>query len=187
MPDDTLMDVLDPHLEADAAQLRAEVVAALEGERARWRDPAADGAHDSYLREPPSREDVERVWREFWVPLLRDEGRVSLARLKGELYDCHHLIMAAPRVYRHVTGGLLEDPTASAEAVTALADQHVGRLLRTLGAEIHEAEAARLRDRLARADRLRAAAARVAPYLELDGELEDYDDAVAAFHAALRD
>lgn len=70
---------------------------------------------------------VERVWREYWLPLLRDPvtGRLNVAQLKGELYDAWHLVNEARAVYRHVTGGLCDDLTASAEGIIASAEHAV--------------------------------------------------------------
>src|SRR5690606_39517010 len=76
---------------------------------------------------PISAEDeIERVWQTYWLPTLRGEdGKVSLERLKAELYDAYFLVDQARRVYHHVTGGLTDDLTASADGIIALAE--IGR------------------------------------------------------------
>lgn len=100
----------------------------IDPELAQLEEQTRDGAHESleYRRGRP--EDVERVWREFWFPALakkglRDGFTFSIEALKAELYDAYHLIMEAPKVYRHVTGGMCDDPCASAEGINAMADE----------------------------------------------------------------
>jgi hypothetical protein len=93
-----------------------------------------EGAHESFAIEAGTEQEVERVWREFWRPALVDRrGKLDPAKLKRELYDLHHLIHAAPSVYSHVTGGMIQDPCASAEAVIAAAESRVARIVRELG------------------------------------------------------
>jgi hypothetical protein len=71
---------------------------------------------------------IEECWRVFWLPLIRDEdGRVSMAKLKGELFDARHLVMTAPKVYRLVTGGLTDNPCASYKGIAAAFQKHVAR------------------------------------------------------------
>lgn len=93
--------------------------------------------HETFEVRDTSPEAVERVWRTFWLPAIRDPGtgRVDLQRLKAELYDCHHLIMNAPRVYHRVTGGLCGDPCASAEGILALYEKKQAELLEALRRE----------------------------------------------------
>ena len=74
----------------------------------------------------PTSTEVERVWREYWLPLLRRaDGRLNVGQLKGELYDAWHLVNEARAVYRHVTGGTCDDLTASAEGIIASAEHAV--------------------------------------------------------------
>jgi hypothetical protein len=86
-----------------------------------------EGAHPSFDGRPPTAAEVEHIWQTFWLPAVTEDGRVSLPKLKGELYCAWYLIKQAPLVYHHVTGGLTDDPCASAEAITAAADRHLAR------------------------------------------------------------
>jgi hypothetical protein len=99
-----------------------------------------EGAHPSFVLDVPSQEGVEEVWRTYWAPLVEDGG---LARLKGELYDYFHLVTEARKVYRHVTGGLTDDLTASAEGIIALADNRVGELTEALRQRVTTLQAER--------------------------------------------
>lgn len=112
--------------------------------------PQVEGAHPSLLVDVPTLADVERVWRDYWGPMVAEGG---LPRLKGELYDAHHLVNEARKVYRHVTGGLTDDLAASGEGIIALADARVEDLTRALRDEVAalQAEVEELRTRLARA------------------------------------
>ena len=85
-----------------------------------------DGADDSLELHRPAPAEIERIWRTFWLPAITTNRRFDPAKLKAELYDAHHLIMEAPKVYRHVTGGMCDDPCASAEGINAMADKRIG-------------------------------------------------------------
>lgn len=113
------------------------------------RRPLAEGAHKSLEVRPSSPAEVERVWRDFWLPAFVEEEedddgrrrrRLNLQKMKGELFDMHHLVMNAPKVYRHVTGGATDDPCASAEGIIAMADHRVAELTTELRDRIEELE-----------------------------------------------
>jgi hypothetical protein len=97
----------------------------------------AEAAHTSLDVDLPDEEKIERNWRAYWLPLLLDaSGKISLRKLKGELYDAFHLVNESRKVYRHVTGGVTDDLTASAEGIIAMADRQVERRLDELRGEI---------------------------------------------------
>jgi hypothetical protein len=77
----------------------------------------AEGAHHSLELVQPTQEEIDRVFVEEWVPLLTEGGRLSLEKLKRELYDLHFLCENARVVYRTVTDGLTDNLTASAEGI----------------------------------------------------------------------
>jgi hypothetical protein len=101
---------------------------------------------------------IEVVWREYWrglfmlsgpgdehlagakldaaLIMLEKRGLLNLAALKAELYDAYFLVDNARKVYRHVTGGLTDDLTASAEGVIAMADRRVWRLIEQSGGSL---------------------------------------------------
>ena len=82
-------------------------------------------AHKSFAVLDRDEAEVQRVFRDFWLPLISVDGKVSLAKLKGELFEMHHLIMTAPKVYRLVTGGATDDPCASFEGIEAAYERHL--------------------------------------------------------------
>ena len=81
---------------------------------------------------------VEQVWVRYWAPILASGG---ISALKGELYDSFFLVNEARQVYRHATGGLCDDLTASAEGIIAMDHARVERLTQALRDRIGELEA----------------------------------------------
>jgi len=81
---------------------------------------------------------VEQVWVRYWAPILASGG---ISALKGELYDSFFLVNEARQVYRHATGGLCDDLTASAEGIIAMDEARVERLTQALRDRIGELEA----------------------------------------------
>lgn len=73
-------------------------------------------------RREDSRE-VERVWREFWAPIVLRGGKVNLAQVKRELFDFRQVIESVPKVYLAVTGGRVSKPLTDPEVVIALANE----------------------------------------------------------------
>lgn len=95
-----------------------------------------EGAHPSF-RVDDDPEAVERVWRTVWLPLLTNglpgyPADAIMARIKGELYDYAHLCEEARKVYRHVTGGVVDRLDVSGEAVIATADHRIASLVAAL-------------------------------------------------------
>lgn len=110
---------------AELAAARASV-APVEDEKR----PGPEFAHHSLVVDTPDRTAVERVFRAYWLPLLQNEhGQISVEKLKGELYDAWHLVNEARKVYRHITGGVTDDLTASADGIIAMAERQVERRL----------------------------------------------------------
>lgn len=134
------MDVIDPEA-LTPEDTHAELAQAIAEERESWRDPHRDGAHESFRLHTPAEDEIERVWQTYWLPTLRGEdGKVSLERLKAELYDAYFLVDQARRVYHHVTGGLTDDLTASADGIIALADRRIEDLTRGLREALEDAK-----------------------------------------------
>lgn len=189
-----MTDAFDPEA-LTPEDTRAELAQAIAEERESWRDPHRDGAHESFRLHAPAEDEIERVWRNYWLPTLRGEdGKVSLERLKAELYDAYYLVDQARRVYHHVTGGLTDDLTASADGIIALADRRIEDLTRGLREALEDAQGeARLwlircekaRDAVLAARRLvRAIDAAGGPEAVL-GALDDTIEAAAALAESL--
>lgn len=97
-----------------------------------------DEPHMSFTEHVPSPREVQRVWATYWMPLLRDEGGTfNYERLKGELYDAWFLVNEARKVYRHITGGLMDDLTAASEGVISMAERAIQR---RIYAAVHKGE-----------------------------------------------
>lgn len=93
--------------------------------------------------------DVEKVWSEFWWPLLVatvtergedyrhaqfDDGTLTLsgpllAQIKRELFDLHTISTVVPQVYSHATGGAMSKATYNdVGQITALIDEHYAEI-----------------------------------------------------------
>ena len=73
-------------------------------------------------------EDYEKTFKEFWQEILcLPDGSLNLDQVKRELHDYHTLLDNVPKVYSHVTGGLISKPNTVAEAVIAEADDCVNK------------------------------------------------------------
>jgi hypothetical protein len=66
--------------------------------------------------------DVERVWKEFWLPIVLDEGRVDVQKVKAELFDYHTMMGEVAEVYCEITGGRISKQLTRASAVIAVHD-----------------------------------------------------------------
>lgn len=98
-------------------------------------------AHESLVIDAPSKDQVERLWRAYWMPLLMVDGRISMPKLKGELYDAYFLVDNARRVYHHVTAGATDRLTASAEGIIAMAERVVERRVENLEVQVADLKA----------------------------------------------
>lgn len=66
--------------------------------------------------------EVERVWNEFWKPIVCKNETLDIEQIKKELCDYLFLLEQVPKVYNHITNGLLSKPNYYADAVIAAAD-----------------------------------------------------------------
>ena len=85
--------------------------------RGRLKDGVPEHPRDS------TDEDVERVYNEFWLPIITEEmadgehvGIMPMA-VKRELYDYSILLEHVPKVYMYATGGRVSKPNTVAAAV----------------------------------------------------------------------
>lgn len=69
-------------------------------------------------------DEVEKVWREFWEPIVIKDSQLDLEQIKKELYDFYCAMQEVPRVYCHITGNNLSKITYKAEVVIDAADDH---------------------------------------------------------------
>ena len=67
--------------------------------------------------------DVEKDW-EFWKDIIMKDGVIDIEQLKKELSDFSMILDEVPKVYDHITGGLLSKPTYPADVVITQADDH---------------------------------------------------------------
>jgi hypothetical protein len=86
----------------------------------------------------PVTDEVEKVWRDFWVPLVAPNGTPDMGLIKNELSDFHHLIEQVPKVYMHVTGGMVSKHMTRASVVCSLHDDHVTELVEEREKEVRD-------------------------------------------------
>ncbi len=99
------------------------------------------------------RQECARLFDEFWKPLVcNDDGSIHQDKLNAELWDCCQVMMEVPKVYDHITNGLLSKPNYPAAVVIAEYDDQTTRFVD----ECVKEETAALRARVA----------------ELEGEVE---------------
>lgn len=100
-----------------------------------------DLPHETFVQHSPRQDEVQRVFSEYWMPLLTEgesKGGFNLERLKGELYDAWFLVNEARLVYRHVTAGLTDDLTASAAGIISMSER---KIRERIYAAVHRGEA----------------------------------------------
>lgn len=69
--------------------------------------------------------DIEKVWAEFWEPLVVVDGEVRLDHIKRELYDYWVLLEEVPKVYMYITDGRVSKPNTAAFHIIAAHDEAV--------------------------------------------------------------
>jgi hypothetical protein len=99
-------------------------------------------AHASFEPHGADGAEIDRVWQTYWRELLvLPDGSLNKAALRAELYDAWWLVNEARRVYRHVTGGLCDDLTASADGIIACADRREAERVELLKERLRDREA----------------------------------------------
>ena len=74
-------------------------------------------------------DDEEKVWKEFWLPLIENEyGIIDLDKVKKELFDYHFLLTQVPKVYCEITGGLLSKTNYHAETIIQQYEENLNKL-----------------------------------------------------------
>jgi hypothetical protein len=68
--------------------------------------------------------EVEEVWRKFWLPIVSKNGKIDMEQIKKELYDFHTAIENVPKVYCHVTGNRISKANTLSADVIAVADDY---------------------------------------------------------------
>ena len=102
------------------------------------------------MSKEPTDKDVEKVWQEFWVPVLYPAGYESVAsdaldleQVKRELYDFKRVMDEVDKVYIHVTGGKFSKCLTPAQWIIDAADEHYEKMWSDYNKEVEEALAVR--------------------------------------------
>ena len=67
-------------------------------------------------------DEVEKVYRQFWKPIVAKFGFVNMRQVKRELFDYYNFMEETAKVYDHVTGGRISKVNTCADAVIGEAD-----------------------------------------------------------------
>jgi F0F1-type ATP synthase delta subunit len=88
-------------------------------------------------------EDYETTFEEFWKDLVTNpDGSLNIDQVKRELHDYNCMLDEVPKVFCHVTGGLISKPNTKADFVIEEFENYVDKLLKE---EVEDAlEVARL-------------------------------------------
>lgn len=92
---------------------------------------------------------VEKTWNEFWKDIVcNEDGSINVEQVKKELSDYYFILEQVPKVYTHITNGLLSKPNYYAKTVidefescqSKLIEKEIVKddLLQILGGEISE-------------------------------------------------
>lgn len=68
-------------------------------------------------------EEVDKVWGEFWGPLLIKRGVLDVEAVKRELFDYHHLIQELPCLFMAATGDMVSKPNTDIDVVISLIEE----------------------------------------------------------------
>lgn len=68
-------------------------------------------------------------WNEFWKGICENEnGDVDILQVKKELSDYRFILNQVPKIYKHITGGLLSKPMYDAQTIITKADDYYQEL-----------------------------------------------------------
>lgn len=74
--------------------------------------------------EEKMQEAVERVWKEFWLPIVAPSGELDIEQVKLELYDAYILIHGLSYIYSDLSGHQASKPTTDPQVILDLAQEH---------------------------------------------------------------
>jgi hypothetical protein len=76
-------------------------------------------------------EDYETTFEEFWKELVENpDGSLNIDQVKRELHDYSKMLDEVPKVYCHVTGGLISKANTKAEEVIEEFENYVEKRIR---------------------------------------------------------
>lgn len=72
---------------------------------------------DKHMSDKEKDKECEKVYKEFWKPIVEKKGRIDKKQLMRELWDWHYQMEQIPIIESEITGGLLSKIGYSAEQV----------------------------------------------------------------------
>jgi len=64
---------------------------------------------------------------DFWKSIIYKNGKLDEDQVLKELFDYYFVMQQVPKVYYHITNGLLSKLMYTAETVTAVADDYLNK------------------------------------------------------------
>lgn len=69
--------------------------------------------------------DYQKIFKDFWKELVcNQDGTLNMDAVQRELADYYFMPQEVPKVYDHVTGGVVSKPNTYAFEVNLVADEH---------------------------------------------------------------
>ena len=97
-----------------------------------WPDdlPFPIAGTNSGLGYSEEQEDYETTFEEFWKEIVESpDGSLNIDQVKRELHDFWVMMGEVPKVYCHVSGGLISKANTCSEAVIEEADAVLDRMI----------------------------------------------------------
>ena len=63
---------------------------------------------------------IEKIWNDFWKPIVYKDGELDIEQIKKELHDFYHMIDNVPKVYDTVTNSHVSKPLTDSSVVIAI-------------------------------------------------------------------
>lgn len=80
-------------------------------------------AISNHASEAEQAAETERVWQEFWRPIVeRPDGSIDMEQVKRELHDVHWLVDHCEKAYYWMTNGRVSKCNTEPETVIAIAE-----------------------------------------------------------------
>ena len=73
---------------------------------------------------PSSTSEVEKVYQDFWRPIVERDGCVDMEQVKKELFDFWQVMQSVPKVYCYITDNQVSKILTDPDVVCNLADEY---------------------------------------------------------------
>lgn len=78
-----------------------------------------------HLKEIRSNAEIEKLWQEFWLPIVTHNGKVELDLIKAELFDFHKVCTNLPSVLMVATRDRVSKINTDPDVVIDLIEKYL--------------------------------------------------------------